>query len=110
MARGGARELLVTAQDTACYGFDLGTDLSDLLSSLTCPPWGLHGPGGDDEPGQPGSHHRPLRSHWKPPKVYQFLHLPVQSGSAAVLEAMNRGYGPSSSSSWSAVCARRRRA
>jgi MiaB/RimO family radical SAM methylthiotransferase len=31
---------------------------------------------------------------WTSPKAYQFLHLPVQSGSPAMLEAMNRGYLP----------------
>ncbi len=91
---GGARELLVTAQDTACYGFDLGTDLPHLLSSLT----DLHGEFmvrvGMMNPDNLLRIIDRFLPTWTSPKVYQFLHLPVQSGSPAMLEAMSRGYGP----------------
>ncbi len=91
---GGARELLVTAQDTACYGFDRGTDLAALLASLTALEGDFMVRVGMMNPDSLGRIIDRLLPAWTSPKVYQFLHLPAQSGSAAVLEAMNRGYGP----------------
>jgi len=91
---GGARELLVTAQDTACYGFDLGTDLPDLLNSLTGLPGDFKVRVGMMNPDNLSRIVDRLLPAYTSPKVYQFLHLPVQSGSPAILEAMNRGYRP----------------
>lgn len=92
--RSGARELLVTAQDTACYGFDAGTDLSTLLDRITALPGGFMVRVGMMNPDNLGRIIDRFLPSWASPKVYQFIHLPVQSGSAAVLEAMNRGYRP----------------
>ena len=92
--RSGARELLVTAQDTACYGFDLGTDLSALLEAITMLPGEFKVRVGMMNPDNLGRIIDRFVPSWTAPKVYQFIHLPVQSGSVAVLEAMNRGYVP----------------
>lgn len=92
--KGGARELLVTAQDTACYGFDLGTDLPDLLSSLTDLPGEFMVRVGMMNPDNLSRIVDRFLPTWTSPKVYHFLHLPVQSGSPVMLEAMNRGYRP----------------
>lgn len=90
----GARELLLTAQDTACYGFDLGIDLSDLLTPLTAFPGDFMIRVGMMNPDNLGRIIEQFVPKWATQKVYQFIHLPVQSGSAAVLEGMNRGYRP----------------
>ncbi|MDW5563247.1 MAG: tRNA (N(6)-L-threonylcarbamoyladenosine(37)-C(2))-methylthiotransferase [Methanomassiliicoccus sp.] len=90
----GARELLVTAQDTACYGFDRGTDLSALLDGITALPGEFMVRVGMMNPDNLGRIIDRFLPSWTSPKVYQFTHLPVQSGSAAVLEGMNRGYRP----------------
>jgi MiaB-like tRNA modifying enzyme len=92
--RRGARELLITAQDTACYGFDLGTDLSALLDRVTALPGDFMVRVGMMNPDNLGRIIDRFVASWAAPKVYQFIHLPVQSGSTAVLEAMNRGYRP----------------
>lgn len=92
--RSGARELLVTAQDTACYGFDLGTDLSALLNGITALPGEYMVRVGMMNPDNLGRIIDRFIPSWTSTKVYHFVHLPVQSGSAAVLEAMNRGYRP----------------
>lgn len=92
--RNGARELLVTAQDTACYGFDAGTDLSALLDRITSLSGEFLVRVGMMNPDNLGRIIDPFLPSWTAPKVYQFIHLPVQSGSAAVLEAMNRRYRP----------------
>jgi MiaB-like tRNA modifying enzyme len=90
----GARELLVTAQDTACYGFDAGIDLSYLLKEITALPGDFMVRVGMMNPDNLGRIVDHFLSSWASPKVYQFIHLPVQSGSAQILEAMNRGYVP----------------
>jgi threonylcarbamoyladenosine tRNA methylthiotransferase CDKAL1 len=92
--RSGARELLVTAQDTACYGFDAGTDLSALLDRITSLPGEYMVRVGMMNPDNLGRIIDRFLPSWAVPKVYQFIHLPVQSGSVTVLEAMNRGYRP----------------
>jgi MiaB-like tRNA modifying enzyme len=90
--KGGAREILVTAQDTACYGFDRRTDLSHLLNALTSLDGDFMLRVGMMNPDNLSQIVDAFIPSWTSPKVYQFLHLPVQSGSDAVLEAMNRGY------------------
>ena len=89
---GGARELLVTAQDTACYGFDRNTDLSAAIDALTSLDGGFWLRIGMMNPDNLARIIDRFIPSWTNPKVYQFVHLPVQSGSDAVLEAMNRGY------------------
>lgn len=88
----GAKELLITAQDTACYGLDVGHNLAELIDAIS------------DIPGKfrmrigmmnPDSLHKVIDDlilSWDSEKVYKFLHLPVQSGSDRVLKAMGRHY------------------
>jgi len=89
---GGAREILVTAQDTGCYGFDIKTDLPSLLRRMLDSEEefviriGMMNPESlvhiiDD-----------LIDVMKDPRVYRFLHVPVQSGSDTVLKGMKRSY------------------
>jgi len=90
---GGAKEILVTAQDTACYGIDLKTDLPSLMRSMLSREGEYRMRVGMMNP-----------NHLKriidgmidvmlgDERVYRFLHIPVQSGSDKVLKAMNRGY------------------
>ena len=88
----GAKELLVTAQDTACYGKDSGSNLVDLIEKLCCIDGdfkiriGMMNP--DSLRGQTVELAR-IMGH---EKVYKFLHLPVQTGSDWLLKAMHREY------------------
>jgi MiaB-like tRNA modifying enzyme len=88
----GAKELLVTAQDTACYGFDLNTDLSDLIRKLTALDGDFKIRIGMMNPDNLSRIIDNFLPALVAPKVYQFIHLPVQSGSDSILEVMNRGY------------------
>jgi len=88
----GSREILVTAQDTACYGFDSGKNLSSVLSSLVEIPGDFMVRVGMMNPDNLARVIDDLIPAWMHPKVYKFIHLPVQSGSDDVLDAMNRGY------------------
>jgi threonylcarbamoyladenosine tRNA methylthiotransferase CDKAL1 len=88
----GAKELLVTAQDTACYGKDTGTSLGELIERLCAIEGdykiriGMMNP--DSLRGQEGDLARIIGHK----KVYKFLHLPVQTGSDLLLKAMGREY------------------
>ena len=89
------REIWLSSEDTGAYGRDIGTHLPALLHLLlpelpqdgrcmlrigmTNPPFILEHLDGIAE----------ALSH---PACFSYLHIPVQSGSNAVLEAMNREY------------------
>lgn len=88
----GVREILITAQDTACYGKDIGTDLPTLLEELLKVEGDYKIRIGMMNP----NHLKPILDRMidclLDPRVYRFLHVPVQSGSDAVLKAMKRHY------------------
>ncbi len=88
----GSRELLVTSQDNAAYGADIDTDLETLLAGLE----GLEGEFrirvGMLNPAIASPRARRLARSWEGRRTYRFLHLPVQSGSQRILDAMGRGH------------------
>jgi MiaB-like tRNA modifying enzyme len=88
----GARELLVTAQDTGCYGLDIGTNLGGLLSHLVQIEGDFKIRVGMMNPDSLAMVIDDLIPAWSNPKVYKFLHLPVQTGSDRMLAAMGRSY------------------
>lgn len=88
----GASEILVTAQDTACYGRDIGTSLPVLLRSLLEKEGDYRVRIGMMNPNALAPIADDLLGIMGDPRVYRFLHIPVQSGSDAVLERMNRRY------------------
>ncbi len=88
----GAKEILVTSQDNAVYGFDLGTDLPSLLRRLVSLPGEFWIRVGMMNPAFTLKIYRELAEVYASPKIYKFLHLPVQSGSDRVLQSMRRGY------------------
>ena len=89
----GVMEVWLTSEDTGAYGRDIGTNLPELLKSIikimpdhtmlrlgmTNPPYILE-------------HLQAMADIMKHPRVYEFLHVPVQSGSNPVLDKMNREY------------------
>jgi len=92
LAASGCREVTLLGQTVNAYGRDLtpATDLAELLERVnaidgierirftTSNPYNLTT--------------RLIRAIRDVPKVVEYLHLPVQSGSDRVLERMNRGY------------------
>ncbi|MFQ6123004.1 MAG: tRNA (N(6)-L-threonylcarbamoyladenosine(37)-C(2))-methylthiotransferase [Candidatus Heimdallarchaeota archaeon] len=88
----GCKEIWLTAQDTGCYGFDLGTDLSILLTKIVKIPEEFFVRVGMMNP----QHVLPilddLLDSYESDKIFKFLHLPVQSGSNRILKRMNRNY------------------
>ena len=83
----GVMEIWLTSEDTGAYGRDINTDIPTLLKSIikvmpnhtmlrvgmTNPPYILE-------------HLTAMADILNHPRVYQFLHVPVQSGSNAVLD------------------------
>eukprot|EP00850_Spirogloea_muscicola_P004552 SM000019S05096 [mRNA] locus=s19:890270:893256:+ [translate_table: standard] len=91
----GVAEVWLSSEDTGAYGIDIGADLPTLLHALaaelpqdrrcmlrvgmTNPPFVLR-------------HLEAVAAALRHPCLYAFLHVPLQSGSDAVLKAMNREY------------------
>jgi len=88
----GCKEVWLSSTDNGCYGFDIGTDLPRLISTV-----------GEIERdfmirvGMMNPMYMPrirdglLRS-FENTRVFKFLHIPVQSGSNRVLKEMKRGH------------------
>lgn len=88
----GSKEIWLTSTDNGCYGFDLGTNILNLLKSCEkidkyfkirlgmMNPMYLGNIGKDIEEVYVSSE-----------KLYKFIHIPIQSGSKSILEKMKRG-------------------
>ncbi|OIO26020.1 hypothetical protein AUJ14_03015 [Candidatus Micrarchaeota archaeon CG1_02_55_22] len=92
----GAKELLLTSQDTGAYGLDLGSvRLPQLVEQLCGLPGDYRIRIGMCNPQHALREADALGRILLNDKVYRFLHLPIQSGSDPVLRAMKRGYNVS---------------
>jgi threonylcarbamoyladenosine tRNA methylthiotransferase CDKAL1 len=89
---GRPREIQITAQDTAAYGSDIGTDLPTLVRRICDIPHDFRLRIGMMNPSSALAILDPLCSMFKEPKVFKFLHLPVQTASDRLLRDMDRGY------------------
>ena len=88
----GANELWLTSQDCGCYGFDIKTNLAELLKILTDLPGDFKIRIGMANPNHVLKILTKLIRSYKHKKVFQFLHLPIQSGNDFILTAMKRDY------------------
>lgn len=88
----GACEIQLTAQDTAAYGLDTGEKLSDLIREVSALEGDFRIRVGMMHPKNVMRDIEGLVEAIKHPKVYNFIHLPVQTGSDKVLSEMRRGH------------------
>ena len=88
----GAKEFWITSQDTASYGRDLGTDFAELLTALGGLKGDFHIRVGMMTPNLVTEMQSRLITAFDNPKIFKFLHLPVQSGDDSVLQYMRRFY------------------
>ncbi|MGC9554055.1 MAG: tRNA (N(6)-L-threonylcarbamoyladenosine(37)-C(2))-methylthiotransferase [Thermoplasmatota archaeon] len=88
--RRGCRELRLTAQDTAAYGLDTGASLASLVGHISDLEGDFRIRVGMMHPATAGQRLEEVVRVLSLPKVYRFLHLPLQSGSDAVLRDMRR--------------------
>ena len=87
-----AREIMITAEDVGFYGWDINTSLPALLRELVKIRGTFKMRIGMMDPFAAYKMLPELLDAFDNPKIYQFVHLPVQSGSNKVLKAMNRKY------------------
>jgi len=92
LAARGAAEVQISAQDTAAYGSDIGTNLGQLLERLVEIPGDFMLRVGMMNPNSALLIKDLLLRSYQSPKIYRFLHIPVQSGSDRVLRSMGRRY------------------
>ncbi|CAL7950229.1 unnamed protein product [Xylocopa violacea] len=89
----GVCELWLTSEDTGTYGRDIGTSLPELLWKLIkVVPDGCMVRVGMTNPPYILEHLEEMSKILRHPRVYSFLHVPVQSGSDQVLADMKREY------------------
>ncbi|MBI4983053.1 tRNA (N(6)-L-threonylcarbamoyladenosine(37)-C(2))-methylthiotransferase [Candidatus Woesearchaeota archaeon] len=88
----GVKEIWLTSQDTGCYGFDIDTNLARLLKELVSLIGNFKIRVGMMNPNHVLMFKKELFEVYKNPKIYQFMHIPVQSGSDDILRKMGRNY------------------
>lgn len=87
----GCKELQVTAQDSACYGADSGESFSKLLNELASLDGDFRIRVGMMHPKSlKGQLDDVIDAFKNNEKIYNFVHIPIQTGSPKVLEEMNR--------------------
>ena len=89
---GGAREILITAQDTSSYGRDIDTDLPALIRSMLEREGDYRIRLGMTNPDSLARVSQGILELMDDERMYRFVHIPVQSGSDAVLGRMRRRY------------------
>ena len=92
VAADGAAEIQIAAQDTAAYGQDLGFSLARLLQMAAHVPGDFQLRVGMMNPDSILFQLEELIEAFSSPKVYRFLHIPLQSGSDEILQSMGRKY------------------
>ncbi|KAJ3085416.1 hypothetical protein HK100_009055, partial [Physocladia obscura] len=93
----GVKEIWLTSEDTGAYGRDIGVSIVDLLWGIIAilekyPKSGSMLRVGMTNPPYILEHLDEMVKILSHPRVFSFLHVPVQSGSNTVLDAMRRQY------------------
>ncbi len=86
----GCKKIYLTSQDNGCYGFDIKTNLPELLNELTTIEGGYVIRIGMMNPWHLTKILPGLLKSYKSEKIMKFLHIPVQSGSEKILKHMKR--------------------
>ncbi len=89
---GRPTEVQLTGQDTAAYGSDIGANLPELVERVCAIPGDFRVRVGMMNPKSALPIVESLARMYSDPKVFKFLHLPVQSGSDPILRRMGRGH------------------
>lgn len=89
----GCREIWLSSTDNGCYGFDIGTNLVELLKKCELIAGDFRIRIGMMNPmylvSQKG---RLIQLLKESDRIFRFLHIPVQSGSERILRSMKRGH------------------
>ena len=88
----GCKEIQLTSQDTSSYGLDLNSNLGNLLRELSILKGEFRIRVGMMNPYTCLKNMDSIIDGFDDPRIYKFVHLPVQSGDNDILEKMNRKY------------------
>ncbi|MEC8530102.1 MAG: tRNA (N(6)-L-threonylcarbamoyladenosine(37)-C(2))-methylthiotransferase, partial [Thermoproteota archaeon] len=88
----GCCEVWLTSTDNGCYGFDINSDLPELVDTVSQIPEKFFMRVGMMNPMYMPRIREGLLKSFESSKVFKFLHVPVQSGSDKVLNDMKRGH------------------
>jgi MiaB-like tRNA modifying enzyme len=88
----GCEEVWLTSTDNGCYGIDIGTTLPELVAKVSDIPKEFMIRVGMMNPMYMPKIKSGLLKAFESPKVFKFLHVPVQAGSDRVLHEMKRGH------------------
>ncbi|MBI4452248.1 tRNA (N(6)-L-threonylcarbamoyladenosine(37)-C(2))-methylthiotransferase [Candidatus Woesearchaeota archaeon] len=92
--KAGCKEIWITSNDTGAYMVEQGgrQRLAELMETILSIPMDFKVRIGMMNPGNTMTMLDELIKIYKHPKMFKFLHIPVQAGSNEVLKAMNRKY------------------
>ena len=93
LAERGAAEIPLTGQDVSSWGADAGSDLGMLLARINTIPGTFMVRVGMMNPATLYPIRESVAGAYLGERIFSMLHLPIQSGSDAILERMGRGYG-----------------
>lgn len=88
----GCKEVWLSSTDNGCYGLDIGTDLPSLIKAVSDIEKSFMIRVGMMNPMYMPRIREGLLQSFENPKVFKFLHIPVQNGSDKVLKDMKRGH------------------
>jgi len=88
----GCKEIWLTSTDNGCYGFDIDSDLPELVNAVSDIPEKFFIRIGMMNPMYMPRIRNNLLKTFESNKVFKFLHVPVQCGSDKVLNDMKRGH------------------
>ncbi len=90
--KSGSKEIELTSQDVGAYGADRKTNIAELVSKASKLPGEFMMRIGMLNPEHLNKYLDELILAYKSPKLFKFIHLPIQSGSDVVLKDMKRRY------------------
>ncbi len=90
--KSGSKEIELTSQDVGAYGADRKTNIAELVSQASELPGEFIMRIGMLNPEHLHKYLDELILAYKSPKLFKFIHLPIQSGSDSVLKSMKRKY------------------
>lgn len=88
----GAKEIWLTSQDMSAYGKDIGSSLAALLHEILTIPKPFRLRVGMANPEHCKGQLHALIAAYRDPRIYRFVHVPVQSGSERIVRAMRRDH------------------
>jgi threonylcarbamoyladenosine tRNA methylthiotransferase CDKAL1 len=92
--KAGVAEIRLTAQDCSAWGKDQGQNLAELLETMGNIPGNFRIRVGMMNPDTIAPILDPLVCAFGHQNIFRFIHIPVQSGSAKILQKMGRHYTP----------------